>query len=204
MLRVLLLGTTLLVAALGIEQRRSGGPPLFDLAREVNVPAFWSGFLLVAAAASALAAARADGRGARWPWWPLALLLLFMAGDEVLRIHEWLERQSGIDWHVLYLPLMAVGAAAGVGAVVRLRHHPVLAAGIVASGAAWALAQVLEALQWDGSQQVGAYGPMMLTEEILEMAGSLGFTLTLLAVAERFRSRTVLRRLELAAAEGAV
>ena len=203
MLRVLLLGTTLLVAALGFEQRRSGGPPLIDLAREMNLPAFWSGLLLLTAGASALAAARADGRGARWPWWPLALLLFFMAGDEALRIHEWLERQSGIDWHLLYLPVMAVGAAAALGAVLRLREHPALAAGIVASGAAWAFAQVLESLQWDGSRQVGGYGPMMVSEEILEMAGSLGFTLTLLAVAERFRSRTVLRRLELAAAGAA-
>ena len=200
MLRVLLVGTTLLVAALGFEQRRSGGPPLIDLEREANLPALWSGFLLVAAAASALAAARADGRGARWPWWPLALLLFFMAGDEVLRIHEWLERRSGIDWHVLYLPVIAAGAAAALGVVLRLRDDPVLAAGIVASGAAWALAQVLEALQWDGSRQVAGYGPMMVSEEILEMAGSLGFTLTLLAAAARFRSRVVPRRLEMSGA----
>lgn len=187
--RVLLVGITVLVAALGIEQRWSGGPDLIDLEDELNVPAFWSGFLLVTAAASALATARADGRGGRWPWWPLALLLLFMAGDEVVGVHEWLERQTGIDWQLLYLPLFAAGAAAALGAVLRLREYPRLAAGFLASCGAWVLAQVLEALQWDGDRQVGLYGEMMAGEEILEMVGSLGFTLTLLAAAERLRSR---------------
>jgi hypothetical protein len=194
MRRVLLVVITLVVAALGLEQRRSGLSYVIDLDGEGNVPAIWSGFLLLAAAASALATARADAGGARWPWWPLAVLFLFMAGDEVFGLHEWLESQSGVDWQMLYLPVMAVGAAAGLGALLRLRATPRLAAGFLASGGAWALAQVLEALQWDGGRQVAAYGELMAAEEILEMAGSLGFTLTLLAVAEQLRSRALVRR----------
>ena len=162
---------------------------LIDLDGEANVPALWSGALLVAAAASARATAGADSRGARWPWWPLALLFLFMAADEVLRVHEWLERLTELDWQVLYLPVMAAAAAAALTAVLRLRESPRLVAGLLAAGAAWMLAQVLEALQWDDDRQVSGYGKLMVGEEILEMAGSLGFTLTLLAAAERFRSR---------------
>jgi hypothetical protein len=194
MSRVLLVGITVVVAVLGLEQRRSLGPNLIDLDGEGNVPAVWSGLLLVAAAVSALATARADRRGARWPWWPLAVLFLFMAGDEVLGLHEWLEIQTDVDWQLLYLPVMAVGAAAGLGALLRLRDHPRLAAGFLAAGGAWALAQVLEALQWDGGRRVGAYGELMAGEEILEMAGSLGFTLVLLAAAARLRSGALVRR----------
>lgn len=147
MSRVLPVDFTLVVAALGIEARRSGGPYLIDLDGEDNVPAIWSGLLLIAAAASALATARADRGGARWPWWPLAVLFIAMAGDEVFGLHEWLEVRTGLDWQLLYLPVMLVGAAAGLGAAVRLRKLPRLAAGFLAAGGAWAVAQVLEALQ---------------------------------------------------------
>jgi hypothetical protein len=200
MSRVLLVGTTVVVAALGIEQRRSGLGYVIDLDGEGNVPAIWSGLLLVAAAGSALATARADRRGARWPWWPLALLFSFMAGDEVFGLHEWLEIQTGVDWETLYLPVMAVGAAAGLGAVLRLRECATLAAGFLAAGGAWAIAQVLEAVQWDGDRPVAAYGELMAAEEILEMAGSLGFTLVLIAAAERLRSRSFVPRVQLARA----
>jgi hypothetical protein len=199
MSRVPLVGATLLVAALGIEQRRSGGPILIALDREANVPAFWSGFLLVAATAAALTTARDDRRGARWPWWALAVLLLAMAGDEVFGLHESLERQTGIDWQLLYLPVMAAGAAAAIAALARLREHPRLAAGFLVSCGAWGLAQVLEALQWDGARKVSGYGELMALEEILEMAGSIGFTLTLFAAGAWLRSRAHTRRSEIAA-----
>jgi hypothetical protein len=197
--RVLLVGVTLIVAALGIEQRRSGGPVLIALDGEANVPAVWSGFLLVAATAAAVATARVDRRGARWPWCALAVLLLAMAGDEVFGLHESLERETGIDWQLLYLPVMAAGAAAAIGALLRLREDPRLAVGFLVSCGAWGLAQVLEALQWDGARQVSAYGEMMALEETLEMAGSIGFTLTLFAAGASLRSRVHARRSEIAA-----
>lgn len=40
----------------------------------------------------------------------------------------------------------------------------------------------------------------MAAEEILEMAGSLGFTLVLLAVADELRTRALVRGFELASA----
>jgi len=193
MTRVLLVGITVVVAALGLEARRSGGPYLLDLDGEANVPAVWSCFLLLAGAASALATGRADRGGARWPWWPLAGLLLFMAADELLGFHEWIERATGTDWEMLYAPVMLVGAAAGAGVLLRLRDHPRLAVGFLAAGGAWALAQVLEALQWDGGRPVDAYGELMAAEEILEMAGSVGFILVLVAAAERLRSQARVR-----------
>jgi hypothetical protein len=178
--RIVLTGVTLLVAVLGAWQRHAGGPSLFTLDAEANVPALWSGFLLLLAAVAAVRVARADRRGGAWPWWPLAVLFFFMAADEVAGLHEELERQTGVDWQLLYLPLIAGGGAAALGALVRLREQPALAARFLAACAAWGLAQVLEALQWHGAQRAAGYGEMMVAEETLEMIGSLVFALTLL------------------------
>ena len=186
MARSALIAVTAVVAVLGIEAHRRGEPQLLVLDAEATLPAAWSGFLLVLAAAAAVTTARSQG--ARWPWWALALLFGFMAFDEVVGLHEWLERHAGVDWQLLYLPLMGVGAAAALVALWRLRRLPQLAVGFAASGGAWAVAQALEALQWDGGHPVNAYGAMMVAEEVLEMAGSLGFAFTLLAAAERLAS----------------
>jgi hypothetical protein len=186
-------GATLVVAALGAVARLRGGPRLFTLDAEQVVPAIWSGFLLLLAAAAALAVARADRADARWRWWPLAVLFCFMAGDETMGLHEWVERRTQVDWQLLYLPLMAAGGAAALGALQRLRTFPTLVAGLVASCGAWVLAQALEALQWDGGRQVRGYGEMMVSEEVLEMAGSLGFALTLLTAARWLRDREAAR-----------
>ena len=165
MARAVLIAVTAVVAVLGIEAHRRGAPQLLMLDAEATLPAAWSGFLLVLAAAAALATARSQG--ARWPWWALALLFGFMAFDEVVGLHEWLERHTGVDWQTLYLPLMGVGAAAALVALLELRRLPQLAVGFAASGGAWAVAQALEALQWDGGHPVGGYGAMMVAEEVL-------------------------------------
>jgi hypothetical protein len=58
----------------------------------------------------------------------------------------------------------------------------------VAGGACWALAQVLEKLQWvDGAPRPDLYVGMMLTEEALEIIGSTLFLASVahIAVATR-------------------
>jgi hypothetical protein len=132
--------------------------------------------------------------------------LAFMAVDEALQVHERLETATGIDWPVLYLPVMA---AAGLAALALLRRHrgvrwfvPTLLAG----GACWAGAVVLEKIQWDPSRpgnQSPHYDAYMITEELLEATGSYLFAVALALVVRAGLERRRERRAgDTAAADG--
>ena len=122
--------------------------------------------------------------------------LAFMAVDEALQVHEHLEKWTGIDWPVLYLPLMA---AAGIAALALLRRHRDVrwvAPTLVAGGACWAIAVVLEKVQWNPDRPGNKsphYTEYMVTEELLEATGSYLFavalTLVVRAASERRRER---------------
>jgi len=112
-----------------------------------------------------------------WTWW---LVLAWLALDEGSAIHERLERWSGIDWQLLYLPVMGIAAFAWWGVVRRYRSQARIAAVLMAGAAAWIVVLILELVQnWGGSPaQAAIYVPTMITEEALEMIGS---TLLLIA-----------------------
>lgn len=154
-----------------------------DLDSEEAVPKWMAGGLLWTAAGCWLLVA-ATGRArtrAAW-WWGLALA--WLALDEGLWIHERLERSSGVDWQLLYLPVIA--AAGLLGLLVLLAHrdqHPVFRA-MLAGGGAWAAALVLELIQnWGGPPIDWTwYSPMMIAEETIEMAGSMLIVMAALLV----------------------
>jgi hypothetical protein len=141
----------------------------FSLTAELDVPAFFSAGLLWWAAALAWAA----GGNLR----PVAVFFAFMGVDELVSIHEWLERTSGVDWQLLYLPVMALGG------IVWLRAAPRVGPLWVAGAAAWVVAQVFELLQNDGDTLVHPW--MTVPEEMLEMAGSSLWVLALLVLLRR-------------------
>ena len=126
-------------------------------------------------------------------WWQLPQtraaryvtgLLALMSLDELCSIHETLENVTGVDWELLYAPVVAV---AGLAALVVLRSwgrsRP--SALLLGGGLCWLVAQVLEALEWDGDVERPHYALYMVPEELLEMTGS---TLLLLAGLWAFRS----------------
>lgn len=180
-----------LVTAGGAWRTLSQGPSVLDLDGEANVPALASGLLLgFAALAAGLAARRRPD--ARLALLCLAGLLAFMALDEVALVHERLERKTGVDWQLLYLPVVLAGAV-GYLRVVLLAHR--IRAGrdaLLLGAAAWVLAQALERLEWGGGAQTAAevqarqampgYQVMMVFEEVAEMAGSLALALGLLGL----------------------
>lgn len=166
--------------ALGIAQR-TAYPWMqgANLDSEVSVATWFSAALLWSAAICwLLVASTARPRlSALWIWWPL---LAWLALDEGNAFHEKLERWSGIDWQVLYIPVMGVAAAAWVSLVRRYWTQRSTGVLLIAGAAAWALALVFELIQnWGGSPvRASIYDPTMIAEEALEMIGS---TLLLLA-----------------------
>jgi len=144
-----------------------------NLDTEVSAATWFSATLLWAAALWWLLVA-VTGRPrslAVWIWWPV---LAWLALDEGSAIHERLERWSGIDWQVLYVPLMGIAAAALWGVFRRYRSQTPIAALLVTGAALWIVVLILELIQnWGGSPiQAAIYVPTMITEEALEMIGS--------------------------------
>jgi hypothetical protein len=140
---------------------------LFYLDGEYNLPAIYSASLWLFAAVTLYAVGQARERGRRrWVWTGLGVALFYLALDEAFGFHEKLEGKTGIDWQLLYLPLFL--AISAVGLYVLLQSRGAARLLLLGAGAAAFVAQILEAVQWDGTVAVAAYRQMMVPEEILE------------------------------------
>jgi len=187
------------IAALGLMgaiYSATGSPPAFDLSGEqhfdrglvagVNIPALFSGAVLFVTAGLAIGV----GGSERRPWAILGAFLAFMGIDEVMKIHENLESSTGVDWQVLYLPLIAVGGVCWLIALRRMWTHHSERLLWLGGAAAWGIAQMLELVVNAGS---GAWAPlggeMAWVEEVLEMAGSSMFLLALYLVWRRLAAK---------------
>lgn len=102
-----------------------------------------------------------------------------LALDEANAFHEALERSSGIDWQILYLPVLVLAGLVWWRIMRGFEKTPI-ATLLVGGATAWGVVLVLELVQNWGGPPVRAeiYDPTMITEEGLEMVGS---TLTFLA-----------------------
>ena len=175
------------LAAAGILQRTTY--PLWGAANldsEASVATWFSAALLWAAAGCWLLVAvtlRIRSRSA-WIWW---LVRAWLALDEGNAFHERLERWSGIDWQILYLPIMALAVVAWWGVVRRHQNEGSNVALLVGAAAAWAAALVLELVQnWGGPPvRAAIYVPAMITEEVLEMIGSTALLLSAILALRR-------------------
>jgi len=180
------LAITVLVV-LGILQR--AGHPLLagtNLDSEVSMATWFSAALLWTAAGCWLlvAATTRPRTAAVWIWWPV---LAWLALDEGNALHERLERWSGIDWQVLYLPVIGLAAAAWWGMVRRHWTQRPTVVLLVAAAVAWAAALLLEVVQHWGGSPVAAvvYDSAMVTEEALEMIGSTVLLMAAILVLRR-------------------
>ena len=188
-----LLAAVAVVAGLGLLWEVADDPwQLFDLDDEVNPAAAFSALLLLGAAALTQLAARGVGGTALRP---IAALFAFMAVDEFFQLHEWIERRTGVDWQVLYLPLFAIGGACFLAVLARQRHRRDVVVTSLAGAGAWASSQLLEWFQWHrGGATVRGYTALMMTEEVLEMLGTVGFIVAMLLLTRpetsKFRSPT--------------
>jgi len=167
-----------------------GGKPMhmFFLDGEGNAPAAFSALLLVGACLATLYVA-ADAPVSRLRWRILAGFYGFMSIDEGIKIHERLQAATHIAWVKLYLPVMAVAAVAALICIMSIRDLPRAITLLVAGGACWAAAQVLEKLEANPEQgQVAGYWVYATFEECLEMVGSPLFLLAAVTVHQRRRT----------------
>lgn len=150
----------------------------FDLDRELNLTTFFSAGLLLVNAWLVMQLIKAGHTG-RLAIGLMAIFLL-MGFDEVLKFHETLEKVSGIDWQILYLPIILFAGVAWVSVWLNCRD---LTRALWTGGAfAWGASQFLEAAQWGffGTEKADNYNVSMVAEEVLEMIGSSMFLLALL------------------------
>ena len=167
-----------LFGILGLAYSNRWGARL-NLDTEGTPPAWYSAGLLAAAGVLALLRWRVGPRAGRAPAWLLAgLFFLFMAADEAYELHERLEAAAGVDWQLLYAPVVAVGALAWLALLRRLYPPRASVVLFVLGALAWLLGQALEAVQWSGDRFVRP--ETVVPEEVLEMTGSGLFALAIL------------------------
>jgi hypothetical protein len=143
----------------------------FSLDREYTPASIWSALLLLFAAIAAARAARTRDGFARGS---LAVLFAFMACDEAFGVHESLEKATGVDWQVLFAPIVALAAIAFFVVLRGIVRRDVWWA-LIGGAGAWTVAQLFEKLEWHGAIEQPHYRAMMLSEETLEMLGSTLF-----------------------------
>ena len=169
----------------------------FDVNGEItngfNVPVLFSGGLLFAAAWSARGVWQ-RGELPRWAWLGIAGFFAFMGFDELATVHEHLESWTGVDWQLLYLPVVALGAIFWFKLLDPLSDPRLARLMWVGGVAAWLVAQVFEHFEFDSHGHAVAAGPgLILGEEIGEMIGSSLFLLALLVFSQQRRLRSAQR-----------
>ena len=179
-----------LIATLGLGaiEALSGQPSAFTLGGEIPdglfVPPLVSTALLGAASYVALRAAGTEpvARNRR-SLLGVGAVFGFMAVDELLMVHETLERWTGVDWQSLYLPVFGVAGVAWLGVLMMLRRDRLAVGMWVLAAVGWAVAGLLEHLEYDAMDRpVAGAGAMDGAEKALQLTGSWLFLLTMLFV----------------------
>ena len=163
---------------LGPVQNASNPLQWFDLNQELTFPAYFSGLLLATMAGLAvLVAVTPSSRlGSAWPWLGMALVVAFLAVDEVVDFHGRAQRATDTEAQVLLAPLILAAALIGLVLLVRIWSDRSVRWMFLGGAAAWGAAMAIDPSTHPGS-------PLAFPEEVLEMSGSALFLLALLVLA---------------------
>lgn len=146
--------------------------PGFDPRGEQNVPVAVATATLLGAAVLAWSVASTASfiRVRAWPLIGLGAVLVYMAADEFLELHEGVEEAAeGTSWMWFYLPIVAMAAGCWILAVFDLGDFPLARVMLGVGALAWL---ALEYWQWGGNSSVLEHPWMMVPEEALELLGS--------------------------------
>ncbi len=162
----------------------------FNLDGERNVPTVFTALLLLAVSVLALLVGRASEGRLAIGWKVLAALMVLLAGDELVELHEHLEFYAGINWKILYAPIGLVAVSVWF---VLGRQLRALGAGFgpfVAAPACVFVASIVDDLEINsqGDPRPG-FRVMVVSEEILEMTFGLLLGLSLIAALRALISR---------------
>ena len=184
------------ICSLGILYDLVGGPKVFLLRGEVReggfyIPVLFSwAILLTAGIAAAVQAKWALSNVERWAWLGVALLFAMMAFDELLMIHERAEFETGVDFQLIYLPIVAAGGIAWLVLAARMPRWSLELTMWVTGAVFWFLSQVLENLEYTSDDvAVSAFKALDDAEKVLQFSGSALFMLVALLGVERAINR---------------
>ena len=150
----------------------------FDLNQELTFPAHFSGAMLAVMAGLSLLVARTPNVrvGSAWPWLAMAVIVAYLALDEVVDFHGRLQNALDTEAQVFLAPLIACAAVVGLVLLVRIWPNRPVRWMFLGGAGAWGLAMAI-----DPSTHPGAV--LAYPEELLEMTGSALFLLALLSLA---------------------
>lgn len=160
---------------------------LFDMDSEDTVPTWFQGLHLALAGFMTLAWCGHSPRHERWGWRVVGALFLLMSMDELISLHEsftgplaQLLSMENLPWFLGWVVLtMPAAALFGLVMIPFLRRLPkatalrLLAAGVVFVAGAAGMEMVGGAIAEGAGQANYPYRLAMMTEETLEMLGTL-------------------------------
>ena len=163
---------------------------LFNLDGERNVPTVFTALLLLAVSVLAWLAGRASEGRPALGWKVFAALMVLLAGDELVELHEHLEFYAGINWKILYAPIGLVAVTLWFVLGRQLRTLGAGFAPFVAAPACVLVASVVDDLEINsqGDPRRG-FRVMVVSEELLEMTFGLLVGLSLMAALRALTSR---------------
>ena len=184
------------VFALGIQYDITGRLHWFELRGEVReggfyFPVLFNWLVLLSAAVAAVLRSRWSATDAeRYAWIGIGLLLAFMGFDELLMIHERVEFETGIDFQILYLPVVAVGGLGYLLLLARMPRWSLAQVMWLSAAALWFASQILENLEYD-PDDLEVHGFVVLDdiEKVFQFTGSALFLLVALLALERAINR---------------
>jgi hypothetical protein len=161
----------------------------FNLDGEFDLPVLFNGVMQCAAGAIAILLAAESAARDRVVLAVLGAFFIFMGVDDMFIVHEHVHSWTGVHWQIVYLPFVAVGAWAWGHTILSWGVRSTASRLLIAGAACWGVAQVLELAQWDDENSVETIVPLMIVEEVLEMAGAVAFAVALLIVVRKARAR---------------
>ncbi len=184
------------IFALGIAYDITGSPPWFELRGEVReggfyVPVLFNTCVLLSAGVTAALCSRWSVTDAeRYAWIGVGLLLAFMGFDELLMIHERVEFETGIDFQILYFPVVAVGGIGYLLLLARMARWSLAQVMWLGAASLWFASQVLENLEYNSADvEVSGFVVLDDIEKVFQFTGSALFLLVALLALERAINR---------------